>query len=92
MALFAYLHRGTQTLAFRLPARDDLRALLRQTGPLVAPSANPEGYPPATNLFETQAYFGDQVSFYIETDRAPTASPSRLIRLHPDGQIEVIRP
>ena len=45
-----YLLRHGDTLAFRLPDDDKLRALLHQTGPLVAPSANPEGLPPATTL------------------------------------------
>lgn len=40
---FEYLHRGTNTLAFRIPDKPDLLELLKQTGPLVAPSANPEG-------------------------------------------------
>ena len=61
---WAYLHRGTQTLAFRIPAKATLRRLLRQTGPLVAPSANPEGLTPARTLAEAQAYFGDEVDYY----------------------------
>src|SRR5476651_1816658 len=39
----AYLHRGTQSIAFRMPAKPELRELLKQTGPLVAPSANLSG-------------------------------------------------
>jgi len=61
---FAYLHRGTKTLAIRLPADEGLRSLIRQTGPLVAPSANPEGLVPAKTVAEARAYFGDQVDFY----------------------------
>src|SRR5688500_14387435 len=37
---FEYLHRGTKTLAFRVPDDENLRSLLSQTGPLIAPSAN----------------------------------------------------
>jgi L-threonylcarbamoyladenylate synthase len=40
---WAYLHRGTGGIAFRVPKKPDLRELLRQTGPLVAPSANLAG-------------------------------------------------
>jgi len=37
---FYYLHRGTRSLAFRLPKDKGLINLLKKTGPLVAPSAN----------------------------------------------------
>ena len=47
---FSYLHRGTKTLAFRLPAQAGLQELLKETGPLVAPSANLEGLSPAQNM------------------------------------------
>ena len=38
-----YLTRGKPNLAFRLPESKMLRSLIAKTGPLVAPSANPEG-------------------------------------------------
>jgi L-threonylcarbamoyladenylate synthase len=84
----AYLHRGTRTLAFRLPAKPALRRFLQQTGPLIAPSANPEGLPPATTLGEARAYFGDAVDFYRRgrtTNRA-----SKLIQVAA-GQVHVLR-
>lgn len=62
---FAYLHRGTETLALRLPKPQWLRALLRATGPLVAPSANPEGKPPAKTIAEAKKYFSERVDFYV---------------------------
>jgi L-threonylcarbamoyladenylate synthase len=43
----AYLHRGTNELAFRLPAKPSLLQLVKETGPLVAPSTNPQGQEPA---------------------------------------------
>ncbi|MEK7091935.1 MAG: L-threonylcarbamoyladenylate synthase [Patescibacteria group bacterium] len=61
---FKYLHRGTGTLAFRLPYPKALRTLLLATGPLVAPSANPEGLPPAQTIKQARVYFGGQVDFY----------------------------
>ncbi len=42
-----YLHRGTKTLAVRMPKVKFLTGILAKTGPLVAPSANLEGQPPA---------------------------------------------
>ena len=87
---FTYLHRGTTTLAFRLPILPELRALLRETGPLVAPSANPQGLEPAHTLEEARAYFGDRVDFYIEGGRKD-AKPSTIISLA-SGVPVVIRP
>src|SRR3989344_946084 len=37
---FFYLHRGTNSSAFRMPSDQSLLDLLNSTGPLVAPSAN----------------------------------------------------
>lgn len=62
---FSYLHRGGKTLAFRYPAKPSLVKILKRTGPLVAPSANPQGQPPAANLAAARKYFGDQVDFYL---------------------------
>lgn len=63
---FEYIHRGTDQIAFRMPDKDDLRALLQVTGPLVAPSANMEGMPPAQTISEARNYFGTDVDFYID--------------------------
>ncbi len=61
----AYLHRGSGGLAVRMPARRELLELLHQVGPLVAPSANFAGAPPATTVAEARAYFGDDI-FYVD--------------------------
>lgn len=61
----SYLHRGSHTIAFRVPAYGTLRQLLRRTGPLVAPSANPEGLLPAHTIRQAKEYFGDSVDFYL---------------------------
>ncbi len=84
----SYLHRGSRTLAFRIPDSDSVRTLLTSTGPLVAPSANPQAQPPAVTLEEARIYFGDRVDFYI--DGVITVIPSRVIRFTNDGE-EVIR-
>ncbi len=61
---FAYLHRGTGALAFRLPKKRWLRSLINMTGPLVAPSANPQGMTPAATAREARRYFGAAVDAY----------------------------
>lgn len=63
---FAYIHRGTNKIAFRLPDKKDLVEILKQTGPLVVPSANKEGKPPARNIEEARNYFGADVDFYVD--------------------------
>lgn len=79
-ARFSYLHRGTNTLAFRLPRSKRLRALLQKTGPLVAPSANPEGLSPATTIQKAKRYFGGRVDAYIDGGTI-VSRPSTLVTL-----------
>jgi len=87
---FSYLHRGTGTLAFRLPSSEWLRAFLRKTGPLIAPSANLEGKPPAKTIREAVKYFGNRVDFYCHAGRL-NGNPSTLVNIT-RGKIIVLRP
>lgn len=87
---FKYLHRGTNELAFRLPNKKTLRELLKKTGPLVAPSANPQGLNPANNIKEAKEYFGDKVDFYVAGGTLISA-PSTLLRINKNGEIQVLR-
>ncbi len=77
---FSYLHRGTNAIAFRLPADKKLTGLIHKTGPLVAPSANLAGKPPAKTVAEAKRYFGDKVDFYVDGDRRVSA-PSTLVEI-----------
>ncbi len=86
---FEYLHRGTKSLAFRLPKKKSLIELLKKTGPLVAPSTNPEGKAPAETIAEAKEYFGDKVDFYISEGRKK-GKPSKIISLV-SGAPETIR-
>ncbi|MDO8564900.1 MAG: L-threonylcarbamoyladenylate synthase [bacterium] len=76
---WAYLHRGTHTLAFRVPRSALLCALLKKTGPLLAPSANPEGLPPAKTAPQARAYFGNKVDGY--SGRSASQEPSTIVSL-----------
>lgn len=86
---FEYLHRGTESLAFRLPAKPELVDIIKQTGPLVAPSANPEGLTPAANLEEAYSYFATDVDAYQEG--TTSEKPSKIIKITDNEEI-VIRP
>jgi L-threonylcarbamoyladenylate synthase len=87
---FSYLHRGTKTLAFRMPAQIGLRNLLKEVGPLVDPSAKIEGMTPAKNIPEAKNYFGDLVDLYIDGGEL-AGNPSRIIKLLKDGNVDIIR-
>ena len=87
---YQYLHRGTNTLSFRIPKNENLKNLLKITGPLIAPSANTEGNIPAKNIKEAKEYFGDQVSLYIDRGEI-LANPSKIIKLNKDGSKITIR-
>lgn len=86
---FKYLHRDSKTLAFRLSKKDTLINILQKTGPLVAPSANPEGLAPAQSIEEARNYFGDKVDFYLDEGRIEGA-PSTLVALE-NGKVVIKR-
>jgi L-threonylcarbamoyladenylate synthase len=92
-----YLHRNWTSLAFRL-VTGRLAKLIERTGPLVAPSANPQGQEPAKNIAEAQEYFAKLqtphkeplISFYVDGGEM-LSSPSSILKLESTG-LTVIRP
>lgn len=87
---FTYLHRGTKSLAFRMPDNAQLRALLKKTGPLITTSANPEGKKPAETIAQGNKYFGNRLDFYVDAGRKRGA-PSTILRLTKNGGMSDIR-
>ena len=86
-----WVRRQNDSVAYRIPDNDDLRELLAQTGPLIAPSANPEGKEPAMDIEEAKAYFGDTVDVYIDGGRVTEARASQLLRMSKHGTVEQLR-
>lgn len=86
---FKYLHRGTNSLAFRMPKDERLLRILVETGPLVAPSANFEGEAPSETVEEAKKYFGNLV-FYVDGGKVKS-QPSTLISLNQDGSYKILR-
>ena len=88
----AWLLRENSLIAHRIPSVEWLRDVIAQTGPLIAPSANPEGRPPAMTIAQAKEYFGDTVDLYVDGGAVPADTPaSRLIHVQDDGRIERLR-
>ncbi len=97
---FDYIHRGKKEIAFRLPKLPKIKkglfqlaTLLKQAGPLIAPSANPQGLVPAATITEAKNYFGDKVDLYIpanKKDSPKVGKPSTLVRFNGDT-VEILR-
>ncbi len=87
---FSYLHRGRNSLAFRVPDNPRILKVLQRTGPLVAPSANVEGSKPAATVKEAFDYFDDAIDFYVDSGRL-YGKPSTLISFPSDHEVVVLR-
>lgn len=86
---FTYLHRGTNSLAFRIPNNEILLHIISKTGPLVAPSANSQGEPPATTIQEARKYFSNNVDSYLDGGIL-SSKPSTVVSLR-NGEVRIIR-
>lgn len=82
-----YLDMGLKCLAVRIPADENIRQLLLQTGPLMTSSANLPGRPTGNNLKEAQAYFNDQVDFYVDGGDLSANQSSTLVKIIDDEVI-----
>jgi tRNA threonylcarbamoyl adenosine modification protein (Sua5/YciO/YrdC/YwlC family) len=87
----SYLRQDVPGLACRVPIDPVIHELLLRTGPLLTTSANHPGLAPATNLIESQAYFGDQVDFYVDGGEITDHQPSTVIRIEDDRSVTVLR-
>lgn len=87
---FEYLSRGTKTLAFRIPKKANLLEIIKETGPLISTSVNPQGMEPAYTIDEAKKYFGDKIDFYIDEGRIESL-PSTLIKIDNNGKVEILR-
>jgi len=86
---FQYLHRGTKTLAFRVPKKKSLINLIKKTGPLISSSANPESIKSAETIAEAKKYFGNKVDFYTGGGKMKSL-PSSLVEIK-SGRVSIMR-
>lgn len=84
--------RGSKTVAYRVVRDEFLKKVVQAVGPVIAPSANPEGLPPARTIEEAKAYFGDDVDIYIDGGEVPEdVQPSRIIQVDSTGVMKQVR-
>lgn len=88
---FAYLHRGTRSIAFRMVGKRNINIfnLVKNSGPLVAPSANPQGLAPSVTIWQAKKYFGEKVDMYM-CGGTRNSKPSTLVKLV-DNKFIVLR-
>jgi L-threonylcarbamoyladenylate synthase len=87
----AWIRRDNQSVAYRLPASQALQGLIAGTGPLIAPSANPQNSTPAMNIDQAIEYFGELIDLYVDGGEVDDNTPSRLLKIHKDGRLEQLR-
>jgi len=85
---FNYLTRGSGGIAFRFPADEELAKFLRESGSIVAPSANLEGEIPASTIESAELYF-PELDFYVNGGEK-SGEPSKLLKFA-DGKFEQLR-
>lgn len=86
-----WLHRGNSEFGHRMPDDDELRSLIAATGPLIAPSANRETEEPAMDIDQAKAYFGDDVDLYVDGGPVEDNTPSQLLRIDENGNVQRLR-
>lgn len=86
-----WVKRAGATVAYRIPKDGWLIELLNMTGPLLAPSANLHGQPPAINVADAEHYFADAVSVYVDDGDKRDVQPSRLVYVDENGNVEFLR-
>jgi len=87
-----YLTRWRKSLALRVPIQGTFITKLMKEfgGPLVAPSANPEGMPPARDVKEAMNYFGDKIDLYVRGAKLE-GKPSTIVKFVSDKAIKIVR-
>lgn len=80
---------GLSTAAFRVPNHPKTLQLLKETGPLVMPSANLSGKPSATRIEHVESDFGE--NFPVLDGGICVKGLESTILIHREGKWEIIR-
>ncbi len=88
---FEWISRKSGKIAFRLVKGGFIRDFLLAYGrPIVAPSANWEGFPPARDPFQALLYFGNRVAVYYNGGTLK-GEPSALVDVDDKGNVKILR-
>ncbi|MCC2593064.1 threonylcarbamoyl-AMP synthase [Tessaracoccus sp. OS52] len=79
------------SVAVRVPDHDELRQLLRRTGPLAVSSANISGQPAANTVEEAVAMLGDAVAVYLDGGEAAGQVASTIVDFTRSIRGQVVR-
>ena len=82
---------GKKTVAIRMPAHTVFREVLRRTGPLAAPSANPFGYLSPTCAAHVLASIGDKISYILDGGTCAVGVESTILDLSGE-RFAILRP
>jgi L-threonylcarbamoyladenylate synthase len=82
---------GKKTVAIRIPAHPVFREVLRQSGPLAAPSANPFGYLSPTRAEHVFASLGDKISYILDGGSCEVGVESTILDLS-GKRFAILRP
>ena len=84
-----HVHRDTSSVAFRVPKNAHLQEFLRESGPIIAPSANIAGEDSAQTIEEAIDFFHSDIDFVVDGG-VLSGEPSTLVRIS-DGKWEILR-
>jgi len=71
---------GWESQAIRFPDYSLLQRTIELLGePVFAPSANPQGQPPAENIQQAREYFGNKIDLYVSIKKTPAAQASTIV-------------
>lgn len=80
------------SVAYRFVNNAFLQAVIEIAGPVIAPSANLEGEPPARSIQAAREYFGRSVDYYVDGGEVPAdVQASQIIKVNSDGTVETLR-
>ena len=71
------------------PKNKNLFTLIKRVGPLVAPSANPQGLKHAETITQAKKYFGNKIDFYL-SGGTKIGQSSTLVSFK-GGQLVILR-
>lgn len=84
---------GLPTIALRMPAHPVMRALIRESGcVLAAPSANPSNAISPTRAAHVAASLGGRIDAILDAGPCKNGLESTILAVRHDGTLEILRP